>query len=114
MGRYGALLKKARPSDDAIVAMFDSAQHVIRMALQDLGPICLPGVPGPIAVPGCVWPKAYLDALGRAIWDRGVDVEIMLSNPNSQPDGLGMTEANYGNGWTCADVACEIIKTIED
>jgi hypothetical protein len=42
MGRYGTILKKARPSDDAFVAMFDSAQTIIRCALQDIGPICIP------------------------------------------------------------------------
>jgi len=113
MGRYGALLRRARPSDDAFIAMIDASQHIIRLALQDLGPICLPKVPGPMPVPGCGWPKDYLEALGRAIWEREVDVEIILSNPDSQPDGLGCTEANYGNGWTCRDVSSEIIKTIE-
>lgn len=42
MGRYGTILKKARPSDDAFVAMFNSAQTIIRCALQDIGPICVP------------------------------------------------------------------------
>ena len=42
MGRYGTILKKARPSDDAFIAMFDSAKTIIRLALQDLGPICIP------------------------------------------------------------------------
>merc|ERR1719422_2903374 len=94
--------------------MFDSAQEIIHMALQDLGPITLPGIPGPTPVPGCVWPQAYLKAFGRAIWEREVDVEIVLSNPGSIPDNLSPTEANYGNGWSCADVAAEIIRTIKD
>jgi len=114
MGRYGAILATARPSDDAIVAMLDSAQQVVHMALQDLGPITLIGLPGPIAVPGCVWPEAYLSALGRGIWERGVDVEIAVSNPGSVPGGLSPTQALYGNGWTCADVAAEVIKTISE
>jgi len=63
-------------------------------------------------LPGCVWPDQYLSALGRILWTKGVDVEILLSNPNSIPGGLTPTEANYGNGWSCVDVACEIIKTI--
>jgi phosphatidylserine/phosphatidylglycerophosphate/cardiolipin synthase-like enzyme len=46
------------------------------------------------------------------IWERGVDVEIILSNPGSIPGGLAMTDACYGNGWSCVDVAAEIIKTI--
>ncbi len=29
---------------------------------------------------------------------KGIDVEIVLSNPHSIPGGLSMAEANYGNG----------------
>jgi phosphatidylserine/phosphatidylglycerophosphate/cardiolipin synthase-like enzyme len=111
MGRYGKLTRfSRRPSDDGILAMLRSAKTIIRLALQDLGPVCIPGTK--ITVPGCVWPHDYLSALGRVIWERGVDVEIVLSNPNSIPGGLKPTEANYGNGWSCVDVAAEIIKTI--
>merc|ERR1719453_2852289 len=113
MGRYGCMESHARASDDAIVAMFNSAKSTICMALQDLGPITLIGIPGPIAVPGCVWPEDYMCALGRAMWDRDVDVEIAVSNPSSTPAGLPLTQACYGNGWSCADVAAEIIKTIK-
>jgi hypothetical protein len=111
MGRYGTLIPFKRPSDDAFLAMFDSAKTVIRMALQDLGPVCVPGTK--VTLPGCVWPKAYMSALGRGIWTKGVDVEIALSNPSSIPGGLTPMEANYGNGWSCVDVAAEIIKTIK-
>lgn len=111
VGRYGALTHKARPSDDAFLAMFDSAQTIIRLALQDLGPVCLP-VGDKIPLPGTCWPKNYFEALGRAIWERGVDVEIALSNPGSIPAGLSPLEACYGNGWDCNDVSSEIIKTI--
>lgn len=110
MGRYGTLLLTKRPSDDAFLAMFDAAKTIIRLALQDLGPVCVPGTK--LALPGCVWPKEYMSALGRAIYTKGVDVEIALSNPGSIPAGLGPTEACYGNGWSCVDVAAEIIKTI--
>jgi len=110
MGRFGALTDKDRPSDDAFLAMLNSAQTVIRLALQDLGPVCLPGTK--IALPGCVWPDGYLSALAKAIWERGVDVEIALSNPGSIPAGLSPTEACYGNGWDCNDVSSEIIKRI--
>ena len=112
MGRYGTLEKKDRPSDDAFLAMLDASQTIVRLALQDLGPVCLPGTK--IALPGCTWPRTYLRTLGRAIWERGVDVEIALSNPGSIPAGLSPTEACYGNGWTCVDVAAEIIRTIRD
>jgi len=111
MGRFGDLLYRARPSDDAIIAMFGAAQKVIHMTLQDIGPICIPGGDR-LAVPGCGWPKAYLKQLGAAIYERGVDVEIALSTPGSIPDGMSPTEALYGNGWHCADVASEIIKAI--
>jgi phosphatidylserine/phosphatidylglycerophosphate/cardiolipin synthase-like enzyme len=63
MGRQGTLHWRARPSDDAFVAMLDSAKTIIRMVLQDLGPVCIPGTK--ITLPGCVWPKAYLSVLGR-------------------------------------------------
>lgn len=112
VGRYGALTHVDRPSDDAFVAMMDSAQTIIRLALQDLGPVCIPNTK--IALPGCTWPKGYFSALGRAIWERGVDVEIALSNPGSIPGGLSPLEASYGNGWDCNDVSAELIKTIKE
>lgn len=111
MGRSGTLLFKDRPSDDAFIAMIDSAQTIIRMTLQDLGPVCIPNTS--ISLPGLSWPKPYMNALARAIWTKGVDVEIILSNPNSIPNGLSPMEANYGNGWNCNEVASEIIKRIK-
>lgn len=113
IGRQGALKmsSRARPSDDAILAMINSSQTIIRLVLQDLGPVCLPGTKK--ALPGLVWPKKYLAAIGKAIYERGVDIEMILSNPNSIPGGLKGTEANYGNGWDCVDVAAEIIKAIQ-
>lgn len=80
MGRYGCLLKQSRPSDDAFVAMISSAQQVIRMSLQDLGPMKIPGTNR--ALPGLQWPTAYINALARVIWEKRVDVEIVLSNPD--------------------------------
>lgn len=109
LGRYGSVLRYYRPSDDAFFAMFTSAKKTIRMALQDLGPMQLPGTT--IPVPGCVWPRKYLSAFGNAIWTRNVDVEIVLSNPGSNPGNLTPAET-FGNGWTCVDVASEIIKAI--
>ena len=93
MGRTGS---GAHPSDDAFVAMLNAAQTVIRMALQDLGPVCIPNTMR--ALPGTKWPHNYLEAIARAIWKRGIDVEIVLSNPHSVPAGLSPMEANYGNG----------------
>eukprot|EP00746_Dinoflagellata_sp_MGD_P142371 gnl/MRDRNA2_/MRDRNA2_75349_c0_seq1.p1 gnl/MRDRNA2_/MRDRNA2_75349_c0~~gnl/MRDRNA2_/MRDRNA2_75349_c0_seq1.p1 ORF type:complete len:697 (+),score=158.91 gnl/MRDRNA2_/MRDRNA2_75349_c0_seq1:89-2179(+) len=116
MGRYGAIHSNeganGNPSDSAIVAMFESAQKIIRLSLQDLGPLTMP-TPGALrAIPGGVWPEAYLRALGLAIYQRGVDVEIVLSNPFACPGKLSPLTANYGNGWTTTDVAAEIIKAI--
>ncbi|KAG7370651.1 C2 domain containing protein [Nitzschia inconspicua] len=111
MGRYGCLTPpQDRPSDRAFLAMLGSAKKIIHLALQDLGPVCIPGTK--IALPGCVWPDEYLSTLAKVIWKRGVDVEIVVSNPGSIPGGLSPTEANYGNGWSCVDVAAEIIKRI--
>lgn len=90
MGRLGAILSRDRPSDDAFEAMLDSAQTIVRMSLQDLGPVCIPNTK--MALPGLSWPKTYLSALARVIWTKGVDVEIVLSNPGSIPGGLGPLE----------------------
>ena len=111
MGRYGKLLKKARPSDDGIVAMLGAAQSSLRLALQDLGPVNVPNTKK--ALPGMHWPKAYMEAMAKVIWERNVDVEIVLSNPGSVPGDLSPLEACYGLGWSCVDVAAEIIKTVK-
>ena len=111
MGRQGTLTMKNRPADDAFLAMIDSAQTIIHMSLQDIGPVCVPKTK--VALPGLKWPKPILNALAKAIYERGVDVEIVLSNPGSIPDGLSITDAQYGNGWSCVDVAGEIIKRIK-
>jgi len=113
IGRLGSMVwsSRARPSDDAILAMINSSKRIIRLVLQDIGPVCIPG--SKKALPGLVWPKTYLEAIGKAIYERGVDIEMVLSNPNSIPGGLKGTEANYGNGWSCVDVCAEIIKSIQ-
>ncbi len=103
VGRMGTLTKDDRPADDAFVAMIDASEEIIRMSLQDLGPITLPGVKVPL--PSLGWIDLYLNALARAIWLRGVDVEIVLSNEHSR--------RGYTNGWDCADVGSEIIRRIE-
>jgi hypothetical protein len=59
------------------------------------------------------WPYDYLNAMARALWTKGVDLEIVLSNPGSIPGNLSPAEANYGNGWSCVDVAAEIIQCIQ-
>jgi len=47
------------------------------------------------------------------IYDRGVDLEIVLSQPSSCPGDCNPMMANYGNGWTAVDVASEIIQAIK-
>lgn len=111
MGRYGSLLARDRPSDDAIIAMFRCAKKSIKLAIQDLGPVCI--LSTNIPLPGCIWPKHYLTEVAIAIWERNVQVDIVLSNPASVPDYLSPLEACYGNGWTCNDVASEIMKRIQ-
>jgi phosphatidylserine/phosphatidylglycerophosphate/cardiolipin synthase-like enzyme len=110
LGRYGTLISRSRPSDDAFYAMFDSAKMSIRLAIQDLGPVCIPSTKIPLL--GCVWPRKTLELLGKAMYERGVNVYIAQSNPRSIPGGLSLMEACYGNGWSCVDVAAEIVKTI--
>lgn len=117
MGRYGALhhdAATANPSDSAIAAMLASAQKSIKMSLQDLGPLAIPFPDGLSPIPGGVWPKEYLREIARAIYERGVDVHIVVSNPNSLPSNLNMFQANYGNGWTCEDVEAEIIRAMKE
>lgn len=111
LGRSGTMLFKKRASDDAFIAMIDAAKSVIHMAIQDFGPMCIPTTH--IALPGLSWPKPYLNALARALWTRDVDIEIILSNPNSIPNNMSPFEGSYGYGWSCNDVASEIIKRIK-
>ena len=115
IGRLGSMVTQDRPSDAAILAMINSSRSIIRMVIQDLGPICVPG--SKKALPGLTWPKEYLAAIGNAIYERGVDVELVLSNPKSMPgkhkDKDTHPTTPYGNGWDCVDVASEIIKAIQ-
>lgn len=41
--------------------------------------------------------------------ERGVDIENVLSNPDS-----GEARGNYSNGWSCEEVADEIMKTMKE
>ena len=112
VGMSGAFVRKARPSDAAFVAMLDSSTKNIRMILQDLGPMTIPGTEK-VPLPGGKWPTMYLNALARVIWRKDVKVEIILSNPGSTPGGLSKLAACYGYGWSANDVASEIIKRIK-
>jgi len=114
VGRCGQLARSVfgliNPSDTAIETMLRSAKKSIQMSLQDLGPLTLM-LPTPIAIPGGVWPTAYLLELCRAV-AREVSVHIVLSNPYACPSPCGVLDANYGNGWTSTDVASEIVKML--
>ena len=83
--RSGALGSKAEPSDGAFLAMIRAARRTVRCSLQDVGPMCFPGTKVPF--PGTMWPKPLLAALAEAI-ERGVHVQMVLSNPGSAPGGL--------------------------
>ncbi len=108
LGRYGKIGgKDARSSDDAFIAMFDAAQNSIRLLLQDLGPVNKTVLGKKLVYRS--WPKNYMKAWARAIFDRGVDVEIVLSNP-----GSGEERGNYSNGWSCEETAAEIIKAMSE
>jgi len=97
IGRYGKITRLGRrPSDDAMVAMLDAAQSSIKLAIQDLGPVCIPG--SKVALPGTGWPRDYLQALGRALYKRRVTVHVVVSNPISIPGGLKIADGYYGNG----------------
>lgn len=108
LGRYGKICgENARSSDYAFVAMFDAAQKSIRLLLQDVGPVNATVLGKKIIYKA--WPKKLMRAWGRAMFERGVDVHIVLSNP-----GAGEERGNYSNGWSCEEVAAEIIKTMRD
>mmetsp|Transcript_14664 Transcript_14664/g.21959 ORF Transcript_14664/g.21959 Transcript_14664/m.21959 type:complete len:543 (+) Transcript_14664:78-1706(+) len=108
LGRYGKIRgNDDRSADDAIIAMFDASQDSIRLLLQDLGPVNKTVMGKKIVYKS--WPKHYMKAWARAIFVRGVDVEIILSNP-----GAGEERGNYSNGWSCEEVAAEIIKTMSE
>lgn len=103
VGRQGALVDNDRPADDAFIAMIEASKNIVKMSLQDIGPITFPGTKMPL--PSTGWPKPYLDAVAKAIWERGVDFEIVLSNENAR--------SGYTNGWSACDVASEIIKRVQ-
>jgi len=117
IGRLGSITKivdkiirKDRPADCAFLAMINSASKSIKMVVQDFGPVSFPGTKIPL--PGLIWPKPYLTAIAHAIWRRDVVVNIILSNAGSTPSDLGLADGAYGNGWSCVDVAAEIVKLI--
>jgi len=71
-------------SDDAIVALVDSAHTQAAVVLQDIGPVGK----------GADWPEPYLRSLVGAV-GRGVDVQLVLSNIGAMPGGLMVGSASY-------------------
>ncbi len=95
-GRLGALGDDA--SDDALVALVDSATTRLRVSQQDVGPLGA----------GAPWPEPLLRALVAAA-ARGVDIELVITNLDARPDGLDALSASYSNGWTPHDVVEHVL-----
>ena len=93
VGRQGALVN-GKPSDDALISMIDSSKKIIRMSLQSLAPMSL-------ILYG--WPIGIFQAMSRAMWDRGVSIQIVLTN-------LGTT---YSTGKLITIIQCEIFKCMK-
>jgi len=91
------------PSDSAILALIAVAQRSLRFSLQDVGPLAI-NVPGLGLWSPYPFPEEFLSTLGHVMYERGVDVEIVLSGPGSR---------GYGYGWTCDDVAAELVRLLQ-
>lgn len=80
---YSHLAPFSEPSDDALVELLDMAKTSIRLSQQALrSPFWLQNPP-------------LMRALAGAL-ARGVDIDIVLSNPGAVAGGLGRLEAPYG------------------
>jgi len=114
LGKCGRLVDHDRPSDDALVALLASAQNRIRLALQDLGPRCVPITDYGINIqyPGYDWPHETLRALAIALWDRRVSVDIVVSNKGAYCGGLVGDSLARPNGWTVQQVYDKIVAAV--
>ncbi len=107
VGRLGKI--GPQTADAALVALMDSAKTTLHIAQQDIGP------PKEAGIALAAWPEAYLESIVKAL-GRGVDVEFVVSNVGSVPGdltGLAAEEANYGNGWSPADVQQHILAVAQ-
>jgi phosphatidylserine/phosphatidylglycerophosphate/cardiolipin synthase-like enzyme len=95
VGRLGALGDNA--ADDAILALVNGAHTSLRLSLQDIGPVGA----------GADWPQPYLQALAAAV-ERGVDIQLIVTNLSARPDGLSAGSSSYSNGWTPADLIAHV------
>ena len=98
VGRQGALVN-GKPSDDALISMIDSSEKIIRMSLQSLAPMIvkewLPAFYG--------WPTGIFQAMSRVMWDRGVSIQIVLTNLGSK----------YTTNKLIEIIECEIFKCMK-
>jgi phosphatidylserine/phosphatidylglycerophosphate/cardiolipin synthase-like enzyme len=82
------------PSDTALATLMSQATTSIKIAQQDIGSL---------RILGGTLPQSYMAAWITAAM-RGVDVNIVVSNPNSF-GGTGRTDADsYANGWSLAEL----------
>lgn len=113
IGKCGTLVETARPSNDAILTMLTSARKCIRLAIQDLGPRCMPLPCTQLPYPGHPWPAEILSVLAHVLWKKRVHVSIVLSNPGAICGGLPASDTlARPNGWTLQQVVDEIHKAI--
>ena len=64
-----------------ILVMFNAARNSIRVLLQDLGSV------NTVAGKRIVYKSWSKEYFSKAFFERGVDIEIVLSNPNSGEAG---------------------------
>jgi phosphatidylserine/phosphatidylglycerophosphate/cardiolipin synthase-like enzyme len=109
VGRLGTgIVADGNQADVALRALIRAARHTLRISQQDIGPVKLPVVGVPIAD----WPDAEIAELGNAL-GRGVEVFIVVSNPDASAGGLSPLEAQYWNGWSLQDIAGKIRAYME-
>jgi phosphatidylserine/phosphatidylglycerophosphate/cardiolipin synthase-like enzyme len=95
-------------ADVALRALIRSAKRTLRISQQDIGPVKAPV----IGIPLNGWPDAEIAELGNAL-GRGVEVFVVVSNPDSAAGGLSPIEAQYWNGWSLLDIARRIRDYME-
>ena len=85
VGRLAEADPRGQQADDAILAMLDASRHMIRLSQQTMGQLETNWKSwAPIRAYEGSWGPRVLDALARAIVDRDVSVEIVVSNPSGR------------------------------
>ena len=90
------------PADDAIDAILDSAQSSLKLASGSWSDSSWRNYTERLA-------DGTLESLVDAVL-RGVQVDVVLSSPNSIPGGLNGASANYGNGWTLEETKTVVLN----